>query len=65
MPEQPVLKLYIFDCPIHGLEYGVHCHRAHDPQHLDRWYVSPLLLKKPTEPELEKIKLQMGIHDPT
>ena len=56
-------KLYIFDCPVHGLEIGVHCHRAHDEKNLDRWFVCPLKLIEPTEEELEEIKLQMGMQE--
>jgi len=63
MPKTPLPNLYIFDCPIHGLEYGAHCHRASDPNHLDRWYVTPLALNKPTNSELKEIKLQMGIQN--
>jgi len=63
MPEELVPNLYIFDCPVHGLEYTVYCFRASDPHHLDRWYVSPLVLNTPTDSDLKKIKLQVGIHE--
>lgn len=63
MPKESVPKLYIFNCPFHGLEYSVYCYRASDPNHLDRWYVTPLILNIPTDSDLKKIKLQMGIHE--
>lgn len=63
MPETPLPNLYIFNCPVHGLEYTVYCFRASDPNHLDRWYVSPLVVNKPTNSDLKEIKLQRGIHE--
>ena len=61
--KKAVLKLYVFDCPVHGLEYGVHCFRASSLEHFDRWHVSDLNLRKPTDEEAKKIKFQMEIQD--
>ncbi len=54
-------KRYVFDCPVHGLEIGVHCHRARDPQNLTCWFVCRLRLRRPADEELEETKPGMGM----
>lgn len=29
--------MYVFDCPIHGIETEVFCFRAFDENNIDRW----------------------------
>lgn len=57
------LTIFMFNCPVHGITCTTFCFRAHDKENLGRWLVLSAPLREPTEEELEKIKLQMGIRD--
>ncbi len=37
-------KLYMFDCPVHGKETGVHCFRAFDKQYLGKWLTYKIVI---------------------
>lgn len=37
MTLQAEVEQWVFDCPLHGMEFQVFCFRAFDDNNIDRW----------------------------